>query len=365
MKNINIKELAQELGLSVSTISKALHGSYEISDETKQRVLETATRLNYVPNPYASSLRGRKTKNIGVVIPEVADSFFSLAINGIESIAKQRGYHVLICLTHESVDNELTILKEFQGGRVDGVLMSVSRETTKSDHIRDLIATGVPLVFFDRVCEDIDTAKITTDDTESAHKATVHLLEQGCTGIAFMGISKSLSISNKRLEGYLAALEEHGIKPLKKHMILCTNDAAYNFELTKKLLQQKDRPDGIVASVEKLTTPIYQACSEMGMKIPDELKVVCFSNLETAAILNPSLTTITQPAFEMGKTAASLLFKSLEKPNFSLTGESLVIPSALVVRTSTGRNANRENVNRESSIENVNRESSIVNSGSL
>ena len=148
MKNINIRELASELKLSVSTISKALHDSYEISEETKQRVLETASRLNYIPNPYASSLRGRKSKNIALVIPEVADSFFSLAINGIESVAKENGYHVLICLTHESFNNEKTILKEFQCGRVDGVLMSISRETTQGDHIRDLISNGVPLIFF-------------------------------------------------------------------------------------------------------------------------------------------------------------------------------------------------------------------------
>jgi LacI family transcriptional regulator len=336
MKNINIKELALELKLSVSTISKALHDSYEISDETKQRVLATAERLNYVPNPYASSLRGRKSKNIGVVIPEVADSFFSLAINGIESIAKEKGYHVLICLTHESFENEKTILKEFQGGRVDGVLLSVSRETIQNEHINDLISTGVPLIFFDRVCEDVATASITTDDFESAYKATVHLIHQGSKQIAFLGISKSLSISNKRLEGYLKALADFNITPEENNIHLCTNDAAYNYQLIRKLLLQKSkRPDGIIASVEKLTTPVYQVCDELKIKIPEEIKIICFSNLETASILNPSLTTITQPAFEMGKTAALLLFKSLEKPNFKLTKESMMIPSALIVRNST------------------------------
>lgn len=335
MKIINIKNLALELKLSVSTVSKALHDSYEISEETKQRVLETAARLNYVPNPYASSLRGRKSKNIGVVIPEVADSFFSLAINGIESVAKEKGYHVLICLTHESFENEKTVLQEFQGGRVDGVLMSVSRETTQNEHIKDLIASGVPLIFFDRVCEDIDTARITTDDLEAAYRATVHLINEGCNKIAFLGISKSLSISNKRQEGYLQALKEYNIPLNKKYIILCSNDSIQNYQQIKKLLQQKNRPQGILASVEKLTTPVYEACSELKIKIPADVKVVCFSNLETASILNPSLTTITQPAFELGKTAASLLFKSLEKKNFDLSQESLVIPSILVERGST------------------------------
>jgi LacI family transcriptional regulator len=336
MKNINIKELALELNLSVSTISKALSDSYEISEETKRRVLETAARLNYVPNPYASSLRGRKSKNIGVVIPEVADSFFSLAINGIESVAKQKGYHVLICLTHESFENEKTILKEFQGGRVDGVLLSVSRETTQCSHINDLIANGLPLVFFDRACDDVETAKITTDDFESGYKATAHLIQQYCNQIAFLSISNSLSISNKRLEGYLKALNDFNIKVDPKYIIHCTNDAAQNYLLIKKLLQQKNRPNGIVASVEKLTTPVYMACEALKLKVPKDVKIVCFSNLETAAILNPPLTTITQPAFEMGKTAATLLFRALENRNFSLIKEDFMIPSTLVVRGSTG-----------------------------
>ncbi len=336
MKSVNIKELASELKLSVSTVSKALHDSYEISDKTKRRVLEAAARLNYVPHAYASSLRGRKTKTIGIVIPEVADSFFSLAINGIESVAKEKGYHVLICLTHESFENEKAILKEFQGGRVDGVLMSVSGETAQSGHINDLIANGVPLIFFDRICEDIETAKITTDDFESGYKATAHLIEQGCTNIFFLNISDSLSISNKRLQGYQLALEDHQAKAGKDQIVLCTNDTQQNQALLKKIMEQDTRPDGIVASVEKLTTPVYKACTDLQLKIPVDVKVVCFSNLETASILNPSLTTITQPAFEMGKAAASLLFASLEKTNADLAKECLVIPSELVVRNSTG-----------------------------
>ncbi len=335
MKNINIKELAGELKLSVSTVSKALHDSHEISEKTKRRVLKTAARLNYVPNPYASSLRGRKSKNIGVVIPEVADSFFSLAINGIESIAKEKGYHVLICLTHESFENERNILKEFQGGRVDGVIMSISGETSQSDHVNNLISSGIPLIFFDRVCEEVETTKITTDDFESGYKATEHLIQQGCSKIAFLSISKSLSINNKRLEGYFRALAHYNIKADKKNVILCSNKAKQNYALIKSLLQKKSRPNGVVASVEKLTTPLYKACVALKLKIPKDVKIVCFSNLETASILNPSLTTITQPAFEMGKTAATLLFKALAKANFNLKGESLVMPSTLVVRNST------------------------------
>jgi LacI family transcriptional regulator len=335
MKTITIKELAGELKLSVSTVSKALNDSYEISDKTKKRVQETAARLNYICNPYASSLRGRKSRNIAVVIPEVADSFFSLAINGIESVAKEKGYHVLIYLTHESFENEKIILKEFQCGRVDGVLISVSSETSQGDHINSLISNGVPVIFFDRICEKVETATITTDDFQSSYKAVGHLIQQGCDKIAFLGISKSLSISGKRLEGYLQAHAHHKLTADKKNILVCTNDENENYQLISTLLKRKNKPNGIVASVEKLTTPVYQACLSLKLNIPRDVKVVCFSNLKTASILNPSLTTITQPAFEMGKESAILLFKALEKTNFNLISESRIIPSTLVVRTST------------------------------
>src|SRR4051794_923555 len=150
MNKLTIKMLAKELQVSVSTISKAIRDSHEISDKTKQRVNDLVEKLNYVPNPYASSLRRRNSKTIGVVIPEVVDSFFAQAINGIELVAQEKGYHVLIYLTHESFEKEKLILKDFESGRVDGVLMSVSRETIQGDHMRQLMSKGVPLVFFDR-----------------------------------------------------------------------------------------------------------------------------------------------------------------------------------------------------------------------
>ncbi|MBL7762784.1 MAG: LacI family DNA-binding transcriptional regulator [Chitinophagaceae bacterium] len=335
MKSVNIKELARELKLSISTISKALHDSHEISAKTKKIVLDAAAKFNYIPHPYASSLRGKKSKTIGVVIPEVADSFFSLAINGIESVAKEKGYHVLIYLSHESFENEKNILQQFRGGRVDGVLISVSRETIKSDHINDLIADGIPLIFFDRVCDDVDTAKITTDDFESGYRAAEHLLKKQCRRIAFLSISYSLSISNKRLEGYLQAHQDYKIPADKKMIVYCPDDAKKNYTVIKKLLQQKNRPDAIIASVEKLTAPVYKACELLKLNIPKDIKVICFSNLVTASILNPSLTTITQPAFDMGKTAAKLLFRKLEKKNVSLKKENIVIPSTLIARSST------------------------------
>ena len=178
--NLTIKMLAKELGLSVSTISKAISNSHEISDSTKKRVNALVQKLNYIPNPYASSLGSRNSKTIGVVLPEVTDSFFAQAINGIESVAQEKGYHVLIYMTHESFEREKKILKDFESGRVDGVLLSISKETTESNHIDALMNKGIPLVFFDRVLEEVATTKITTNDYDSAYMATTHLIKNGC-----------------------------------------------------------------------------------------------------------------------------------------------------------------------------------------
>jgi LacI family transcriptional regulator len=335
MSNTTIKILAKELNLSVATVSKALRDSYEISNETKQKVLALAKKLNYVPNPYASSLRKRTSKTIAVVLPEVADSFFSLAINGIESVAQDKGYHVLIYLTHESFAREEAILNEFKSGRVDGILISVSAETIDSTHIKEVIASGKPLVFFDRICEDVETARIITDDMESSYMATTRLIEKGCQKIAYLYTSLNLSINNKRLEGYKKALADHDKKIDPAAIVLCDSNPADTYTTIKNLLKKKNRPDGIIACVEKLTTPIYLACKELELLIPRDIKVVSFTNLQAALILSPTLTTVTQPAFEMGKMAATVLFKALEKNNYNLKDETVVIPSVLNIRDST------------------------------
>src|SRR5687768_13168470 len=224
MSKVNIKVLADQLQLSVSTISKALRDSYEISEETKKKVLELATRLNYIPNPYASSLRKKKSHTIAVVLPEVADNFFSLAINGIQSIAESKGYHVLIYLSHEKFANEKMIIDDCQSGRVDGVLISISSETKTSDHIHRLQANNIPVVFFDREQEAIETARVTTNDFECGLLAANHLLEKGCRKPAFVSISQSLPICLNRMEGFKAALRETGVPEEEMRIIYCTDN---------------------------------------------------------------------------------------------------------------------------------------------
>jgi len=339
MSSTTLKILAKELHLSVATVSKALRDSHEISNDTKEKVFALAKKLNYVPNPYASSLRKRISKTIAVVIPEVADSFFSEAINGIESVAQDQGYHVLIYLTHERYDREKAILQEFQSGRVDGILISVSGETSNSDHISRLMGEGLPVVFFDRICEDISGAKIITDDLECGYNATSHLIEHCCRKIVFLSSSSTLSISNKRIEGFIKALKVHHFEKEQADVLICGDDNDENYGLIKRSLSGKDRPDGIIACVEKFTPGIYLACKQLGLSIPGDLKVISFTNLPTAAILDPPLTTITQPAFEIGKAAALALFKRLLKNNAYPENETVVIPSVLTIRCSSVRHA--------------------------
>ncbi|WP_432709460.1 LacI family DNA-binding transcriptional regulator [Pedobacter sp.] len=335
MSKITIKTLAKELKLSVSTVSKAMRDSHEISQETKLRVNELAKKLNYVINPYASSLGSKTSKTIGVVIPEVVDSFFALAINGIESVAQENGYHVLIYLTHESREKEQNILMDFESGRVDGVLMSVSRDTQDHLYIDELMQAGLPFVFFDRVFDDVETSQITTNDYESAYLATKHLLEHGCKEIMFLAYSKSLSIASKRLQGYTAALAEQGLVVAQQNVITFDHDFNASYLQLKGRLQEANRSDGVLASVEKLAIPIYQACEELHLSIPGDLQVISFSNLDTAAYLNPPLSTITQPAFEIGKVAATALMTFLKRKDSVQVKEEIVIPSTLVVRKST------------------------------
>jgi LacI family transcriptional regulator len=322
IENTNIRALAKALNLSIGTVSKALRNSHEISAQTKEKVIALAKELNYIPNPYASSLRRKKSNTIGVVIPEVADSFFSHAIKGIELIAQKKGYHVLVYLTYESFGKEEAILKEFNSGRVDGVLLSLASETAKSNHIDSLASKDIPLVFFDRVPDDKDTCKVSTNDFEICFDATNYLIEKGCRRPAYLSISKHLSINRKRMEGFKKSIEKN-------------KDNTKNYEIIKKAMQRRNSPDGIIASVEKLTTPVYLVCKDLNIAIPQKLKVISFSNLETAVILNPSLTTITQPAYEMGKKAAELLFKLIEKKKQQQKNEHVIIPSTLTIREST------------------------------
>jgi LacI family transcriptional regulator len=335
MGQVNLKTLAKELNLSISTVSKALRDSYEIGKDTKEKVKALAEKLNYEPNPFASSLRKKSSKTIAVIIPEISNNFFALAIDGIQAIAQERGYHVLTYLTHEALINEISTVNHLVNGRVDGVLMSICSEKGTSTHLKLLSESEMPIVFFDRVSENSSAPTVTTDDYESGFKGTEHLIEAGCKKIAFLAASKHLSIINKRMNGYINALEKNNIAYDPSLVIECASDAEESMKIIKQSLQTKNRPDGIFASVETLAIATYHVCSELEIGIPADIKILSFSNLRTASLLAPSLTTITQPAFEIGKESASILFRQIEKKQLQDYPDKVVIKSSLIPREST------------------------------
>ncbi|MEO6843836.1 MAG: LacI family DNA-binding transcriptional regulator [Ginsengibacter sp.] len=334
-RKINMKELAVECNVSVATVSKVFMDSYEISKATKKKVLEAASRLNYTINPYASSLKNKRSKTIAVILPEVADNFFSLAINGIQSVAEKKGYHVLIYLSHENFIHEKSIVAECSNGRVDGVLISVASETISGDHIVKLQDENIPVVFFDREFENLSVAKVITNDYECGYLAAAHLIKNGCKNPVFLSISSCLGICKKRSEGFLAALKDKKTGHPETAVIECNGTKEEDNSQIKKLLQSKNRPDGIVTSVERLAISVYLVCHELNVSIPGALKMVAFSTLETAPILNPPLTTIVQPAFDIGKTATELLFKEIEKKECKIADQIIILPSSLFERKSS------------------------------
>lgn len=330
--NVTVKTLAKELNISIATVSKALNDSYEISIDTKQKVWDLAKKLKYERNPAASNLRSHKTKTIAVIIPEIANNFFSLAINGIEEIARKRDYHVLIYQTHENSETEIAFTDSLLSGRVDGILISVSSSTENYQHFKELVKK-IPVVFFDRTIEDIDGIKITTDDYESAYNATSHLIETGCQNIAYLNALNNLSTGKNRLAGYQDALKDHGVK-MHHHLIVnYDKNEETNYDNIKQLLISQ-KPDGIISSIEEFALPCYYVCRELNLNIPNDLKIISFSNLSTAALLSPSLSTITQPAFEIGKEAAGFLFRILDNKPFD-PEEIPTLRSTLIKRESS------------------------------
>lgn len=334
MGKVNIQRLATELNLSIATVSRALRHSHQIRPETREKVWELARKLNYQPNPFASGLRGQKSKHIAVVFPELANTFFSLAINGIEEIAREKNYHVLIYLTHESADSEKSFIDSLSNGRVDGLLISLSSQTTEFSHI-DALRKKLPVILFDRVYPSEDILHVATDDYNSSFEAANHLLQQGCKKILYLQALRNLPAGKMRLEGFKDALIKAGIRP-EEHMIIgCDGDEKATMACIQSALAGI-QPDGVFSSIEKLGIYCYQAAAALRLRIPQDLKVVSFSNLDTAALLNPPMTTITQPAFEIGKEAAALLFQQLEKKKIGLHNK--VIPSQLICRASTAAN---------------------------
>jgi LacI family transcriptional regulator len=343
---ITIKDIAKALGLSTSTVSRALRGSHEISSDTKKLVIEYAEQFNYRPNPIALSLKERRSRSIGVVVCEIANNFFSQAINGIESIAYNRGYHVIISQSHESYEREVVNVEHLASRSVDGLLVSLSTETDHIEHFKNLHDKGFPIVFFDRITDEIETHKVVADNYKGAYDATQHLIDAGYKKIAHLSSAPHLSISRERMDGYKAALTDNKLQVNDAYIKNCNHGGMIFKELedaVKSLVNLKDRPDAIFSAGDRLTISCLKVLNSLEIKVPDDIGLVGFSNSPLGELMNPSLSAVKQPAFEMGQTATELLIKLIESKRAVTEFETIVLQTEIIVRDSSAKRTEKKN----------------------
>ncbi len=337
---VTIKDIGKALGLSTSTVSRALRGSYEISSETKKIVLEYAEKINYRPNPIALSLKERRNHSIGIIVCEIANNFFSQAINGIESIAYNRGYHVIISQSHESFEREIVITDHLASRSVDGLLVSVSSETKDYSHFKNLYEKGLPIVFFDRVANEINTHKVIADNVKGSYDATAHLIANGFKKIAHITSAPYLSISEERLQGYKEALQKNNIEFDEKLVHYCYHGGMIYDEVEdalKNIFKLKIKPDALFTGGDRITTTCIQALQKLGKKIPEDIAVIGFTNTTIGEVFNPPLSVVRQPAFEIGQVATELLISMIESKRPVTEFETRALQTELIVRESTAK----------------------------
>lgn len=337
---ITIKDIAKALGLSTSTVSRALRGSHEISSDTKKMVIEYAEQFNYRPNPIALSLKERRSRSIGVVVSEIANNFFSQAINGIESVAYNRGYHVIISQSHESYEREVVNVEHLASRSVDGLLVSLSAETDHIEHFKKLHDKGFPIVFFDRITDEIETHKVVADNYKGAYNATQHLIDAGYKKIAHLSSAPHLSISKERMKGYRAALADNKIPVNEAYIKNCNHGGMIFKELedaVKSLLNLRDKPDAIFSAGDRLTFSCLKVLKTLKIKVPDEMALLGFSNSPLGELMNPSLSAVKQPALEMGQTATELLIKIIESKRAVTEFETIVLQTEVINRDSSAK----------------------------
>lgn len=336
-ESVTIKDIALKLNLSKSTVSRALRDSYEISDETKKLVLEYAKKINYRPNPIALSLKERRSHTIGIVVPEFSNNFFSQAINGMESIAYSSGYNVIITQSHESYDREVINVEHMAYRSVDGLLISVSVETENYDHLKQLHDRGLPIVFFDRIVEEIDTYKVVCDNFKGAYDATTHLIKNGYKNIAHITSAEQLFITQKRLAGYRKALEDNKI-PFQQDLIKhCVHGGTVTKEVEDaitSLLSKKKKPDAILSAGDRITTVMLPVLKKLN-KAAHKIAYMGFSNSDLTDLFTPSLSVIRQPAFEIGQAAMEQLIKIIESKRPIKEFTTKTFESKIIIKEST------------------------------
>ena len=322
------------LGVSPSTVSRALKDHPDISEETRNLVKTFAEKVKYRPNALALSLRKQKTNTLGLVIPEIVHHFFSSVISGMEDLAYGEGYTMMICQSNENFYREVINLQALLDHRVDGLLVSISKTTREFNHLHNALDSGIPMVFFDRICDEIDTDRVITDDFEGARIATTHLIETGCQKILHLAAPRHLLIGKNRYEGYVQALKNHKI-PLDENLVLKCDTREEVMSMRQHILTLAPQIDGIFGVNDSTAIAVMQVLQENGYRIPEDISVVGFGDGPIATIASPPLTTLEQKGYEMGREAVRLLIQRLENPGALINNQTKIITPSLVRRKTT------------------------------
>jgi LacI family transcriptional regulator len=337
---VTIKDIARELKISTSTVSRALADRWDINPETRKAVLELAEKLQYKPNPISLSLKQQQTMFIGVIVPEFINSFFAEVIMGIQSVLEPEGYHTLIMQSNESKSNELKNLKALESAMVDGFIVSVTQETDDTGYFAYLVENHYPLVFFNRVCTDINAPSVIIDDYKWAFSAVEHLIRQDCRRIVHLAGPENMLISKKRENGYKDALGKYDIAFDESLVIPCGLMMERGVVSAYKILEMKELPDAIFAVNDPVAIGAMKTLQKHGLKIPEDIAVAGFSDSQKALIIEPNLTSVEQPTFEMGKIAAELLLKQIKhnsKNEDRILSQSVTLEAKLNIRESSLR----------------------------
>ncbi len=332
---ITIKDIAYELGISPSTVSRALKNHPDISTKTKEAVHFLAKKYHYKPNAVALSLRSSKTHMIGVVIPNIVHYFFSSVISGIEHVCNNAGYNVMICQSNEDEEREITSIQTLTSSRVDGILASISKNTTDFTHFKELLDNNLPLVCFDRAIKELNTDKVVIDDVKGAFTITEHLIQEGCKKIVHLSAPMNLLIGQRRKEGYIKALQKYNI-PVDESLIVKCDSRDEALKVMHDIFDSGIKPDGVFAVNDLTASGVLKAAKDYGYSVPKNIKVVGFSDGFVANVTDPTLTTIDQHGFEMGKQAAQLLLDRINETIDNYSPVTKVIATNLIKRESTG-----------------------------
>lgn len=337
MAIITIKDIAKQLNLSISTVSKALRNYPDISPETKEKVLAMASALNYQPNVVAQNLRRKSTRSIGVVVPDICYPYFYHAISGISKVIYENGYTLMLSQSNEEKKREILNTRALMSNRVAGFLVSISKTSDNVDHLKVIQQKRIPIVLFDRTHDEIKTSKVISDDYDGAFKAVEYLIKSGRKQIAHITGPIKLGISQARLNGYLDALRKHKL-PINKQLIFNGNfQVQQGTEGMRWFLEQGIKPDAVFAANDEEAYGVYETCKEVGLKIPEDVAVIGFSNDEISAVMEPPLTTVEQPAFEIGEAAANLLLEEIiSHSNGRVSSpQTKIFKTRLIIRAST------------------------------